>query len=520
VADRKPEPDTPADAAAVTPRESLRAATVAGLRWVSIARTIVELMLMGSLVVLARLIPPAAFGPYAVAVIVQALALGIQEQGVGSALVQRRSVTRAHLQVGQTLALLSGLVLAALCFVSAPVVVEPIFGAPTASLVALSAPLFVVYALGIVPSATLRRSLSFKRLSIIDVLNSFTRVSISIALAVAGMGAKSMVIGALVAGLFASMAAWACAPPPLPVVHRRELRDLLGYGLAASLASISWVCFANCDYVIIGARIGTLQAGLYFRAYNLAVEYQKKISSVMVTVAFPVLARTANSAELNELRRRMVRLLTLILFPLLTMLAIVAPVLIPWLLGSDWDPAVVPTQILALGGAVTLVMDTTGVVLMASGRPRAMLGFGVGHFVTYATAVWFVAPRGIAAVAIVAAVVHTVFLFVSYATMLHRSSERVLPRLWADVAPAGVSSVILAAVAVPAMLGLSATHVPPLPKLLLIGLTGGLVYLCAVRVAFAGAWNELRSGLALALPMDRLRRLWRRPELAAARSVG
>jgi O-antigen/teichoic acid export membrane protein len=506
------------DAAA---RPQLATATVTGLRWISIARTIVELMLMGSLVALARLIPPAAFGPYAVAAIVQALAIGIQEQGVGSALVQRRTVTRAHLQVGQAMSLLSGLVLAAICYLAGPTLVKPVFGTPTESLIELSAPLFVVYSLGITSTARLRRRLAFRSLAVIDVLNSFVRVSVSIALAVSGLGAKSMVIGALVAGFLASMAAWSCAPPPLPILHRRELRELLGYGLAASLASICWVCFANCDYVIVGARVGTLQAGLYFRAYNLAVEYQKKISSVMVSVAFPVLARTAGPGELDQLRRRMVRLLTLVLFPLLAVLAIVAPVLIPWLLGSDWSPAVVPTQILTAGGAVTLVMDTTGVVLMARGRSRAMLGFGLGHFVVYATAVWFVCRQGIWAVATAAAVVHTVFLFVSYATMLHGSEERVLPRLWGDIAPATVACAALAAVAVPATLALSGAHAPALLELPAVGAAAAATYLLVLRFAFRPAFAELCSGLGRIVPVGHLGRLWgRRPSLAAVRPLG
>ena len=35
-----------------------------------------------------------------------------------------------------------------------------------------------------------------------------------------------------------------------------------------------------------------MQAGYYFRAYNLAVEYQKKISIVMGQVGLPLLARS------------------------------------------------------------------------------------------------------------------------------------------------------------------------------------------------------------------------------------
>jgi len=117
---------------------------------------------------------------------------------------------------------------------------------------------------------------------------------------------------------------------------------------------ISWVGFSNVDYAIIGARLGALQTGLYFRAYTLAVEYQGKLSIVMGQVGFPVLARTRDAAELAHLHRQMVRLLTIVTFPLLVLLAIGAPVLVPFLFWSCWVGEVVLVQILALGGASTL----------------------------------------------------------------------------------------------------------------------------------------------------------------------
>src|SRR5205085_3606479 len=180
----------------------------------------------------------------------------------------------------------------------------------------------------------------------------------------------------------------------------------------------------------------------------------KKVSKIMTTVGFPMLARTQNAEELAVLRKRMVRLLTTVLFPLLVLLAIEAPVFVPWLFGHRWTGAVVPTQILAIGGASTLVIDAVGSALMATGRPRALLGFGWGHFVAYAGTVVIAAPLGIVAVAVAAAITHTLFLAVAYVLLQHGSSERPMRCLWADLAPAVVCCVALVAAAVPPRLAL------------------------------------------------------------------
>ena len=85
--------------------EELTETTASGLRWVTLARIATELLLVASMIALARTIPPGAFGMFAVAVIVQELAVNVPSEGVGSALVQRRSIERA---VREMIAALNG----------------------------------------------------------------------------------------------------------------------------------------------------------------------------------------------------------------------------------------------------------------------------------------------------------------------------------------------------------------------------------------------------------------------------
>ena len=69
----------------------LTEAAAEGLRWIAYARVIIEVLLFASAVFLARLIPPSAFGIFAVIVIVQELAVTLPMEGVGGALVQRQA---------------------------------------------------------------------------------------------------------------------------------------------------------------------------------------------------------------------------------------------------------------------------------------------------------------------------------------------------------------------------------------------------------------------------------------------
>ena len=497
----------------------LNDATASGLRWISAARIGTELLLLGSMVVLARLIPPSAFGMFAIALIVQELAITSTSEGVGTALVQRKSIEREHVQGGFALALLLSTGLAIATLVLDAVLVRPLFGDETAALVLLAMPWFLFMALSAPSYALLRRRLDFRRLAVLDIANSLVRSSTSIVLAAAvGLDASALVLGGLAGVAAMTLLSLVFAPVPLPRWRPQAMRDLLSYGGPASLASICWAGFRNGDYAIVGARLGAAQAGFYYRGFQLAVEYQRKISMVMTSVAFPVLSRTGSADEMFAMRGRMTRMLTIVLFPLLTSLVVLAPVAVPWIFGPAWEPAVLPTQILAGAGAATVVIDAVGTVLMATGRGRALLGYGVAHFAVYISAVLFASRWGLAGVSIAAVTVHMVFMVVAYEVLLHKRPEQTLRLLWADVSAATVSCLAFVAAAVPLNLAFQEAEVSPLVHIAAVGAAGAAAYLCCMRLGFPGAWRDLVVLMRRVLPMGRLEVLARRLPLPAGRS--
>jgi len=176
-------------------------------------------------------------------------------------------------------------------------------------------------------------------------------------------------------------------------------------------------------------------------------------------------------------------------------------VVVPFLFGPAWEPAVLPTQILAGAGAATIVIDAVGVVLMAEGRTRAMLGYGIAHFAIYAGAVLLASSHGLAAVSAAAAGVHVVFLVVAYQLMLRDRAEPTLRFLWSDIAAATVSCAVLAAVALPVDMALGAAAVAAPLHVAAVGAAGVLGYLAALRLAFPAAWNDVWAVLRRVVPV-------------------
>jgi O-antigen/teichoic acid export membrane protein len=485
----------------VRTNEELAESAVGGLRWITLARVGSELLLVSSMVVLARVIPPSAFGMFAVAILVQEIAMNLPNEGVGSAIVQRREIAREHLQAGLALSLVVGAVLAGLTLLLTVLVVKPLLGSATAGLIELMTPLFLIGAVLAVPSAVLRRRLDFRLLSVLELVGSLVRsIGMVLFAVVFGLDAGALALGTLASMAAVTLLALILAPVPLPRWHRRAAGDLLKYGGPASLATIAWSGFRNCDYAIIAARLGSAQAGFYWRGFQLAVEYQRKITSVMSYFGFPVLARTAGMDELLVLRQRMVRLTSVTLFPVFVTLVLLAPVAVPFLLGPGWEPAILPTQILAGAGAATVLTDNVGSALQAAGRARTLLIYGMAHFGVYVVAVLFASRHGIAGVSIAAVTVHSIFLVIAYYLMLQGRPERTVAVIWGDISAASISCVALVAAALPVNIALASADAPPIIHMAVVSVVAAVAYLGVLRAAFNDAWQDLATIIRRVLP--------------------
>jgi PST family polysaccharide transporter len=479
----------------------LQEKTASALPWIALTRIITEVLVMVSMVVLARLIPPSAFGIFTLALIVQELAVTLPGESVGSALVQRRELTRDHLQAGFAISLLIGGAFALLTLVVAVTIVRPLFDGGAATLVALTTPWYLLGAVLALPTAVLRRRLDFRRMAILDVVQTVVRAAASVFFAAAfGLDATALLLGGLAAIGANVLVACVFARPPIPRWHKQAAKDLLPYTLPSTLATLSWTGFRNGDYAIVGARLGAAQAGLYWRGYQLGVEYQRKVSGTMSQVAFPMLSRTLNDDEMFALRERLIRVVTAVVFPLLAMLIVLAP-----------------AQILTAGGAAAVVTDITGSMLKAVGRTRAILFWGTGHFVVYVGAVLVASTWGLTAVCIASVSTHIFFVIVGYWMLLQDRAERALPLLWKDIHAAVLSCAGMVAVAWPVSALLGGAQVPAVPRMVVVGCAGTLAYLISLRLWSPAGLRDLLRLVRRVVPTAWLRRRRRQIPVLANR---
>jgi O-antigen/teichoic acid export membrane protein len=486
---------------------ALREASISGVRWVTAARVMAEVLAAGSAIALARLIPPAEFGHAAVALGFAAIALGISWLGFGTPLIQMPTITRTEIEVATFLSVTTGLALTlSTALLLSPYLIEPIFGRREAYLLALVSPIFVLSGLGTVPNAMLQRRLAFRRTSQIEILSLAAGPIVAITLAaVFGLNAEALVFGALATAVVAAALTLLAAHPAVPRWRRREARNIAGFGAFSALVGVTGTLYMNIDYMILGARLSPREVGFYWRAYTLGVDYQSKISGIMTRLALPLYSHAGSEEGMRALREKMIRIHTIVLFPVLTTLIAVAPEAVPLIYGQEWTPAVFPTQVLAISGMAAVAAVGTAPLMFAVGKPRQLLYFFFVLLGGYVLVVTGASGYGLRAVVIAVAAYQVTLVVAQFYFLDYRQVGIPLRHSWQAVRPGLVSSAISCAVAYPTARMLASEGASDLVVILAAGALAVAVYALMLRVLFPAGWQELFAFLRAFLGRGRRR---------------
>ena len=243
------------------------------------------------------------------------------------------------------------------------------------------------------------------------------------------------------------------------------------------LAIVSFVAL-NVDYVIVGRFTDVTQLGLYSLAFTIAFAPVTQFAWQIGKVLFPAAARTA-AADVAGRAEKAVRIAGLVLLPSIAPAVVLAPVLLPQVLGDRWQPMVMPFQLLWTVGVIHAVLAILREFLLGTGNVRLCLPIDfvwlLGVAAALAVLVNLDGMRG-------AAFAHIVMVFPFAAAYIHYG----LPRL--GLAPrrlvAALAEVLRAVSAQCVTTGILALGVPMLgtPPLLsaCVAAAGGLAALIAV----------------------------------------
>ena len=380
---------------------SLTRDTVSGLRWTYGATALSTLAQLGYSAVMGRLLSPADFGLVAAAAVFLRFGGYFAEMGVGSAVVQRPTLSRDEVRTSFTSAVLLGALFAMSVALAAPLAAR-VFSPQVVAPIRWLALSLLVNGLGVTARGLLRRSMRFRAVAVVDVASYLIGyLAVGAGFALAGAGVWSLVAASLGQSLVAAAAAYALARHAVaPRFDRRELTGLYAFGGRISVISFGEFLAASLDTFVVGAVAGVSDLGQYNRALLLVNLPLDRAAFGMADVLFPAFSRAAERrAQLRRAYLGATRVAAALLVPLGAGIAVAAPELVDVLLGAQWTVAARLVPLVVVAAVASVLALFPAVMCEAVAVLDAKLGLVSVHLAGLAGLLALARGRGLMALA-------------------------------------------------------------------------------------------------------------------------
>jgi PST family polysaccharide transporter len=321
--------------------------------------------------ILAKLLGPEDFGIVSLAMIYVGFLQMFLDQGLATAIIQRKDLTHAHLNAVfcMDLGLSVGLVLISILFSRAW---GSLNHSPEVAVVASVLSVSIIFeALTVVQTAILRREMNFRSLSIrSNVSNSISAV-VGIALAWRGAGVWALVCQVLLRDLIALILLWKLTTwRPSFTFSWTHLKELMGFSINNFAAQLAIFADVQAGSIVLGIFFGPAAVGLYRIA--------DKVMSTVVTIAMnsiqavslPQFSRLQDSpVELKKSVITCIRTASAATLPALAGLAAGSYQLMA-VIGPKWIPAAGALKVLCFMGMGVIFAYFTSPLMQALGKPR------------------------------------------------------------------------------------------------------------------------------------------------------
>ncbi len=370
---------------------------------------------LGSTLVLARLLSPHEIGVFSVGAAVVGIMHSLRDFGVTSYLIQERDVDRDKLRTAFTVTLGLSWLFALLLLAGADWAAG-FYGEPgVRQIVWVMAANFVLIPFGSPILALMRREMQFGRLAAIQVASTAVNAGTGIALAATGHGFMSLAWASLAGVAITSGLAFLSRPHVFlfkPGLH--QWRSVLAFGSYASANALLGDLRLTAPDLIMGRMLGFEAVGLFSRAIGLIGIFNKVFFEGLQPVLLPALSEKVRRGEdLGETYLRAMEHVSVLYWPFLAFLALMAGPIVEILLGQQWVDAVLLVQILCIGSAVGFPAFLTQPLLMSMGRvrdtfilnalllPLSVLVFVAGSLYSVEIVAFLTAPVSLVAILIV-----------------------------------------------------------------------------------------------------------------------
>lgn len=309
-----------------------------GLIWRFSERMLAQLVTFLVTIILARLLDPESYGAIAIVNIFITLANVFVTSGFGNSLVQKKDSDDTDFSTVFYFGIVSGILFYLCVFAVAPLIASfynmPIL-TPVLRVMGLK---LILAGINSVQHAYVSKNMMFRKFFWSTLLGTLGSAVVGISLAYMDFGIWALAGQYMFNSIIDTIVLWFTVKwRPKKLFSFRRLKNLFSYGWKILFASLVRTGYTELRGIVIGKMYTPSDLAYYEKGKSFPSLVTRNIYVAVQSVVFPAMARVQDDLDqLKAMTRRLVRLHSYLVLPLLVGLALVAEPVIKLLITEKW----------------------------------------------------------------------------------------------------------------------------------------------------------------------------------------
>ena len=290
------------------------------------------------------------------------------------------------------------------------------------------------------------KNLSFKYISIFDIIASVSSLLFAIWLAINGYGVLSLVYSIILQYTISNILLLLLGIKKFGILFYFKFKDLkvfLSIGLFQVGGQLANFFNRNLDILIIGKFFSQEVLGGYSLAKELVFRPAQVINPILTKVAAPALAKFQNGLELlKENYLKLVNIVSSINIIIYIILIIFAPIIIQIFYGEGYDNIIILVRILSIYMIFRAIGNPIGSLVVATGRTDIEFIWNIVLLILMPIAVYIGSLFGIVGVTISLTITMMLLFIPSWYFLVHKMTGASLKEYIISIVSLNFSSFI------------------------------------------------------------------------------
>jgi O-antigen/teichoic acid export membrane protein len=354
---------------------TLRHKTITGIIWTLLEQLFRVGIQTITTLILAWFLLPEDFGLMAMITVFFGIAHSVMDSGFSQALIRKKEVNQTDYSTVFYTNLLMGFLAYSLLFTSAHSIASYYNEPRLVILIRVVGLIVIINSFQLVQVSDLTRKLNFKIQFRVTLPSAVFSGIVAISMAALGFGVWSLVAQMVISSFTSTVLYWIVNKwRPSKDFSVDSLNDMFGFGSKLLASGLINTAFENIYVILIGKLFSAAVVGYYFFAQSVQQLVVTQLTEAVQKVTYPALSTLQDdNTALKEYYRKVIQVVTYIIFPSMVALAVLAKPLFNLMLKEDWLPSVPYLQLLCVAGLLYPLHTINLNILKVKGRSDLFL---------------------------------------------------------------------------------------------------------------------------------------------------